>query len=141
MQQRLRKIAKTYPDIVARHLFKFGEMEIMTPSKRTYVPIDKGPLRDSGYVDLPSRKGTMIIVDMFYGGASAPYALAIHEHPSQFDPPSWQGATGGGRSGAFSGEVRFITGGPKYLELPMMAKVPTMARDLAKAIRFEKTGL
>jgi hypothetical protein len=140
MQAKLREIAKHFPDRTARALFKFAEMEIMTPSKRSYVPIDDGPLRDSGFVDIPSRKGTMIIVDMFYGGASAPYALAIHEHPSQYDPPSWQGATGGGRSGAFSGEVRFVTGGPKYLELPMMAKVPTMARDLAKLIMLDKTA-
>lgn len=113
----------------------------MTPSKREYVPVDDGPLRDSGFVDLPKRQGTMIEVAMYYGGASAPYALAIHEHPGPHDPPSWRGATGGGRSGAFSGTVRFQRGGPKYLEKPMMAVVPRMARDLARRINFDKTGV
>jgi hypothetical protein len=140
MQRRLRDIAKKFPDRVARELFLYAEADIMTPSKREYVPVDLEGLRSSGFVDLPSRQGTMIEVAMFYGGASAPYALAIHEHPGPHDPPSWQGATGSGRSGGFSGAVRFNIGGPKYLELPMMAKVPTMARDIAKRIQLDKTA-
>ena len=103
------------PLAVARALYAEAE-GIMADSKEHYVPVDFGVLRDSGTVEEPviepTAEGTVISVTMGYGGAAAAYALAVHEHPSGFDPPSWQVAMATGHG------VHFTVGGPKYLELP-----------------------
>jgi hypothetical protein len=39
------------------------------------------------------------------GNDETPHALAVHEHPSRYSPPSWDGV-----------EVKFTKGGPKFLE-------------------------
>ncbi len=44
-------------------------------------------------------------VSILAGDETTPYALAVHEHPSRFDPPTWEGV-----------EVNFTKGGPKFLE-------------------------
>jgi len=59
--------------------------EIMTDVKAASpghgVPVDKGPLRASGRVEGPSALGPhKVRVTLSFGGASAPYALAQHEH-------------------------------------------------------------
>lgn len=140
MARRLTSLARRFPDDVGRVLFAHGE-RIMLRSKRDFVPVDNNALRSSGHVRPPQRgKGRLITVELVYGGTSAPYAISVHEHPSKFDPPSWQGATGGGRSGGFSGQVRFKVGGPKYLERPMMEEVPTLARSIANDLNLDKTA-
>lgn len=122
-----------------------GEAEtIMTRSKREFVPVDEGTLRSSGHVQDPVRRGKEVSVTMAYGGAASPYALAVHEHPSKFSPPSWEGkgVTGGvqGRDaqGRFtSGRVTFNPEGrgPKYLERPFRQQQKGMAQRLAAKIR------
>lgn len=103
--------------------------KIMADSKEHYVPVDLGPLKSSGHVNPPSYVGRTVTVELTYGDAASAYALAVHEHPSKYSPPSWQGA-----------QVTFSPSGtgPKYLEKPLMAAVPTLPAELAKDLNLEK---
>lgn len=101
---------------------------IMTDSKANYVPVDKGTLRQSGTIGDPVRKGDEITISMGYGGAAAAYATALHEHPSESSPPTWEGKA-----------LTFTKPGtgPKYLEQPLMKAVDGMAERLASRIKLK----
>lgn len=89
---------------------------------REYCPEDTGKLKDS--IQIVESTGTgvgqgrnqqgqftsdaVITVTVKAGGPDIPHALAVHEHPSQHDPPSWDGVN-----------VHFTKGGPKFLERAM----------------------
>lgn len=122
VQKRIDRVVNRFGDRLITALYRRAEM-IMTVSKRDFVPVDMGTLRASGHVSPPERRGREISVTLAYGGAASAYALAVHEHPSRYSPPSWKAAK----------NVRFSpTGhGPKYLERPLMAAVGTLAADLA----------
>src|SRR5690349_11810946 len=45
------------------------------------APVDTGTLRNSAHVEPPVPSGTTIEVVAGFGGAAAPYALAVHENP------------------------------------------------------------
>jgi hypothetical protein len=145
MQRRLHKLSTKFPDKIRGALF-FRAQLIMTDSKANYVPVDETGLKSSGQVREPERgKGREISVALEYGDTAREYAIAVHEHPGPHDPPSWRGGEFGiaetkGRGGGFSGGVQFVTGGPKYLERPMMAAVPRLARDLASDLNLDKVA-
>jgi hypothetical protein len=104
---------------------------IMEDSRENYVPVDMGDLKASGRVEQNVR-GNNISVSLVYGDEKTdPYALAVHEHPSEFSPPSWQGV-----------EVKFSpTGhGPKYLERPVKAAVKGMRERLAEDMKLDGGG-
>lgn len=128
MRRRLETIAKKVPDRIAEALNVEAE-KISTDSARNYVPVREGVLRASRYVRNPEIKGREISVEIGYGGAASAYAIAIHEHPSRYDPPSWEGVTVG-----FSPRGR----GPKYLERPLKEAVKGMAERLAAVIDIEE---
>lgn len=91
------------------HLKNFAD-NIMEDSKARFVPIDSGDLINTGRVDsVESEHGNLSVRLAFGGGRVSPYAIAVHEHLSEFSPPSWQHTT-----------VNFRRGGPKFLELPVM---------------------
>lgn len=92
-------------------LYQEGE-EIMADSKAHYVPVDTGSLRASGHVERPTTRGTMVQVELAYGGPAADYALFVHERLGVHHP----------------------VGGPKYLERPMLAAEKTFSQRLAKRI-------
>jgi len=128
------KMVRTLKDVLDRTtvdaekaLFIEGEL-IMTDSKRNHVPVDLGVLRSSGLVQEPERKGNQVTVRLGYGGAAAPYALAVHEHPSKTSPPSWQGKV-----------IRFspLGRGPKYLERPFFGALRGMDKRLAKRMKVD----
>lgn len=54
------------------------------------TPIDTGALRASGHVEHPTIDGLAIEVRIGYGGASAPYALFVHERLDLFHEPPTQ---------------------------------------------------
>ncbi len=83
---------------------------VMADSKDNYVPVRDGALKSTGHVQLPERRGRQVEVTLAYGGPEAPYALVQHENPdlSHRAGKSW-----------------------KYLEKPLMAAVPSMAREIA----------
>lgn len=103
--------------------------KIMADSKEHYVPVDLGTLKSSGKVAPPTYLGRTVTVELSYGDAAAAYALAIHEHPSKYSPPSWQGT-----------QVTFSPSGtgPKYLERPLMAALPRLPQELARDLNLEK---
>lgn len=87
---------------------------IMAVSKEHFVPVDQGVLRSSGTVKVVENDGTVTAVELTYGGASAPYAVTVHENPRA-------GRTGGLTP---SGRMRkhwASVGQWKYLEQPFLA--------------------
>jgi len=118
------------PQDVGRALYVHGE-KVMTVSKRDHVPKRYGVLAATGVVEQPvitlgaRGVGNEVTVRLSFGGPAAPYAEAVHEHPSEHDPPSWVGV-----------EVRFNPPGhgPKYLEIPMLAAADSMVSELAREL-------
>jgi len=114
MVERLRALGKKVPKSAAATLNKFANV-IITDAKQNYVPVDDGPLRSSGTVEPVKQDGNVVSVRMGFGdGASAGYALAVHEHLSDHSPPSWKKA----KNVKFGGTPQ---AGPKYLERPFLA--------------------
>lgn len=111
MRRRLLNVKGNLAKEAERALREEGE-EIMTRSKRDFVPVDFGNLRASGHVDEVKRTGNMVSVSLNYGGPSEPYALIQHE-----------------------GDFRHRVGTRKYLEKPMMAAVPGMPQRIAERMR------
>ena len=58
-----------------------GASIIMTEAKKR-APLDVGTLRNSGYVTLPRREGSNVIVEAGFGGAAKAYAVRQHEETS-----------------------------------------------------------
>lgn len=111
LQRELKRRARGAPKALAGALFIEAE-GIMGKSKRI-VPVDKGPLRASGHVQLPKIRGKKVSVTLGYGGAAAPYAVFVHEKPARHTPPTqW-----------------------KYLETPFNEAIPGMAGRIAQRLR------
>lgn len=127
MRKKIRRIAKNYPDKVMSALRVEAEL-ILTRSKRDFVPVDLGTLRSSGLVGDVTRNGRSIEVIIGFGGAASPYAVAVHEWPSEFDPPTWQGSVV-----TFSPRGR----GAKYLERPLMEAVDGFTQRIANRIQLD----
>lgn len=125
-QNEITKWPKTVKQVAGRAMFKAAHNPIMRASQDA-VPVDLGTLRDSGFVDQPDIDAHSVSVRMGYGGAAKAYALAVHENPSQHDPPSWGGRKVVPRPGG--------QGGPKYLERPFREHQDDVTRLVAKAIR------
>lgn len=89
------------------------------------IPVDLAGLRNSGRSEVVKEK-KLFRLQLTYGGAAAPYAEAVHEHPSDTSPPSWRDS-----------EVTFSPAGtgPKYLELGVQDKTDEVLEDLASAVR------
>lgn len=127
--QSLQRIAdKLGTTVVGAALYRQAQ-KIMAVSKEKYVPVDLGPLKASGKVHPPTYVGRSCTVELSYGDAAMAYALAVHEHPSKYSPPSWQGV-----------QVQFSPSGtgPKYLERPLMDAIPTLPQALARDLNLEK---
>lgn len=103
------------------------------------VPVKSGDLRDSIQVvkgDLSQGRDTLgrftegsaIEIIVTAGNDSIPYTLAIHEHPSPHDPPSWEGVN-----------VQFHPEGtgPKFLERPLLDAVSGMAERVGSKVSSE----
>lgn len=127
---KLRRLAQRYPDRIMRAVYRRAEA-IMTRSKAEFVPVDHGVLRSSGHVNQVMRQGRLVSVSMSYGGAAKAYAIAVHEHPSKYSPPSWRGNVV-----TFSPAGR----GPKYLERPLFEALRTMAADLAADLQVSEVA-
>lgn len=88
----------------------FGDL-VLEDAKDNFVPIDSADLVNSGRAEDPAVDGATHSIRLAFGDeASAPYAIAVHEHLSQFSPRSWQESV----------FINWSRGGPKYLELPVM---------------------
>lgn len=78
------------------------------------VPVDLGVLQSSGHVTLPEWAGHQVTISIVYGGASANYAVYVHEDlEARHDPPTKA----------------------KYLEDPVSRASMTMAARLGERVR------
>lgn len=108
----LELIKHSLPEKTNAALYRKGE-EIMKLAKEKYVPVDLGALRASGYVKRYT-EGKTFAVELGFGGPSAPYALIQHENM----------------------QYNHTTGGPKYLERPVMEQADSIPRDIAREVKL-----
>jgi hypothetical protein len=124
LQARLKKSPKTATRQLARGLSVEAET-IMTAAKRlTPVAPDGGTLRSSGHVKPAVIKRKSASVVLGFGGAASDYAEAVHEFPSKFSPPSWQGKSSLNWNAAGTGA--------KFLEKPVKAAKKGLGRRLVR---------
>ena len=119
--QELRRLARTYPKLALRALNRQAEF-VMTDSKKTYCPVDRGQLRSSGHVVVNEAKQQ---VTLGYGGPagignqsetnseSVGYAIVQHERL----------------------EYKHTVGEAEYLKKPLMSKLPSMGAEAAAEVR------
>ena len=93
--------------IISRAMY--SEANTVLNQSKKIVPVDLGTLKNSGKVKKPTFKGSLIDVDITYGGAAADYAFIVHEDPNARHAP---GKT------------------YKYLEMPFMAHKPIFERNV-----------
>lgn len=112
MQAKLRSIAALFPDKVSAALYQIAQVMMTEAKRRCPVASDGGVLRASGQVSQPVRVGRSISIILSFGGAAVAYAIAVHETPSGYDPPSWRAMY------AHGGEIEWTSSGtgPKFLE-------------------------
>lgn len=125
MQDNLRGLAKEYPALVLRALYHEGEY-IMTDAKNHYVPVRDGHLRNSGHVVVSQLPAIMITLG--FGGPAGigtgfktnvkavGYAVIQHENT----------------------DYAHKVGQCKYLERPMNAAIPSMAKNVGERVHVDK---
>lgn len=92
--------------------------EVIAAQAKEYCPEDTGRLLDTIRIEdsttgIKQGRNTLgqftseavAQVSILAGDESTPHALAVHEYPSRFNPPTWEDT-----------EVHFTKGGPKFLE-------------------------
>lgn len=102
--------------------------EILYRSQHEFVPIDEGDLFNSAQMTVVEEGQDIdkLEVVLSYGDEkTGAYALAVHESPSGYDPPTWKGK-----------EVQFDTGGPKYLEKPLLEAADGMIERIASKVKL-----
>lgn len=87
----------------------YGEATVVLNESKKIVPVATGNLRASGRVERPITGNGKASVEITYGGIAAPYALIVHEVPTN----------SGGRWG--TGMKHAAGKSYKYLEIPVMA--------------------
>jgi hypothetical protein len=130
--RRLREAARNAEKVMMEAVNNVAE-KVLKDSKENYVPYESGALHDSGAIFRRYYWGRLVRVEIGYGGVSRgtnQYAIAVHENPSEADPPSWRGA----RSGSIIWSK--IGTGAKYLERPLMEESHVFRRDLADEIKL-----
>lgn len=91
----------------------YEEATLIFNQSQILVPVDTGALRGSGGVSAPQNTSDGVAVDIFYGGPVVPYALYVHEIQGNYHEPPTQA---------------------KYLEQPLMERLPEISRNLARRI-------
>lgn len=137
MRSQIRRLATKLPNAAAKALYLEAE-KVRTRSMQKYVPKNLGALHGSIAVSLPVIKQREISVEIYAGGPAAPYALAIHEHPSEHSPRSWQGKEAG-EIKSVRGKRPWVTApsggrGPKFLERPLREAANGMGDRIGEAI-------
>lgn len=103
----LQAFAAGYPDAVAEALYRTARK---TMAKSAYlVPVDKGRLRGSRFVNEPVIAPGKITVSMGY---ATDYAAAVHERLDLYHKPPTMA---------------------KYLEAPLLQDLPTYPQEIADA--------
>lgn len=130
MIAKLKQIAAKFPDHVASAIYLEAQIIMTEAKRRCPVARDGGTLRASGTVGFPVRgPGRKISVEMGFGGAAEAYAVAVHEHPSDYSPPSWV-------NHPYDINWTSVGTGPKFLENPINEAFPMLARRVAERVKF-----
>jgi len=124
--RKLQDINRRHPAIIDAALFKTAN-DIMKDSKENFVPVDTTNLQASGHTELPERKGNKVTVTIGYGGAAAPYALAVHENPRS-------GKTQGTGPSGQKYKTWAQVGEWKYLETPLIEATFEYQENLVKNV-------
>lgn len=109
---------------------------IVKRAKDEFVPVDSGELRDSIRVEKSGisqgrdeggrfTSEANMSISVVAGGPGIEYAVAVHETPSDYDPPTWEGK-----------KVNFTKGGAKYLEKPLFEAENGMIERIAGKVKF-----
>ena len=133
MNRKFKEISRETKENLSRAAMEEAEA-IAERSRTEFVPIETGNLASTIKVvkgDLSQGRddlgqygsGSAIEVKIIAGDETTPQALAIHEHPSPHDPPSWKGI-----------DVKFRHGGPKFLQQPLDESIGGMAERVGNKV-------
>lgn len=129
MLAKVAQFERAFPDHVAQALRVETEVAARKVKRRTPVAPDGGTLRASVHAEGPFREGTKIFTLIVAGGPAIQYAIVVHEHPSEYDPPSWRGK-----------EIEWNAAGtgPKFIESVLLELVPYLAANIARRINLKE---
>lgn len=114
MARRLKKVVDLVPSEVAKAMYL--EMEIEATECKERTPVDTGALRASEHVTLPEQGLKKISVSIVAGGATAPYAIKVHEDLEAHHP----------------------VGQAKFIESVLDESAPFMAERIARRVDLSK---
>jgi hypothetical protein len=103
--------------VAGEALYQFFE-EVMAQAKDSFVPVDEGVLRGSGYVLPPVIEGDTVSVTGGFGGPAGAYARAQHERL----------------------DYHHTVGQAKYLEAPLQEALPQLSGKLQSAVMGVMSG-
>ena len=110
-----------------------AEAELIKEDSMLHCPVapDGGVLRGSHEVVGPVKDGDEFLIWIQVGGPSEEYAQAVHEHLSEYSPPSWVAAEESGRGINWNAQDT----GPKFLENAARKATPGMPERVADRAR------
>ncbi len=137
LSTRLRDIERSTRESLSTALESEVEEKVVKRSREEFVPVGKGELRDTIRLEKARveqgrtetgqyTEGADLVVRVVAGGEGIDYAVAVHETPSEYDPPTWEGKN-----------VEFKTGGSKYLERPLFEMENGLLSRLGKKVGFK----
>lgn len=135
LETRLRDIDRSIQNSMNSALEKEAE-EIARRSRDEFVPVGEGTLRDSIRVESARveqgrtetgkwTEGADLVVRVIAGGPNIEHTVAVHEYPSEFNPPTWEGT-----------EVQFRTGGPQFLLRPLLEAENGLVNRIAGEVKL-----
>lgn len=112
LQATFAKMGISFEKAMARALYLEGNI-IMGKSKGFFVPVDHGPLKTSGHVQLPQMESSGPLIVLGYGGPAVKYAVVQHERLT----------------------YKHKVGQAKYLEIPALDRAAVMDQSVAARLR------
>jgi hypothetical protein len=136
LQTRLRDIDRSIRDQMSQAMERDMEERVAERARNEFVPVAEGELRDSIRVESARveqgrtetgqwTEGADLVVRVVAGGPNIEHTIAVHETPSEYDPPSWEGKV-----------VQFTTGGHKYVERPLLEAENGMVQRIAEEVKL-----
>jgi hypothetical protein len=137
LEEKLRNIEKSMRDKLSLALESEMQEKVVDRAKNEFVPVgDSGKLRDSIRLEKARvqqgrteggqyTEGADLVVSVTAGGDGIDYAVAIHEYPSEYNPPTWENV-----------DVQFRVGGAKYIERPLFEAENGLVDRLAGKVKL-----
>lgn len=137
LEGRLRDIERSMRDKLSTALESEMQEKVVERSRNEFVPIgESGKLGDSIRLEKATvqqgrteggqyTEGADLVVSVVAGGDDIDYAVAIHEYPSEYNPPSWENV-----------DVKFQVGGAKYVERPLLEAEDGLIDRLAEKVKL-----